>query len=548
MTGVALGFHPQLYEVPGAGKPFGATVASTAFLRALVDGEASGALAVCLEGDATEAAATAMLGALGLARPARAVDGQELAAIGTLHLPHPALAAPAWERYRRGVDAYSLTGVAHAVASPGALKAIAELAVAPLAPWDAVICPSTALRDVVARVLGAEAEYLSWRVGATVRPPLPELAVIPLGVDVSRFASDPGRRAAWRSRIGAGPDDVVLLYVGRLSAGRKANPLALMLAAEAVARRRPERLVIAMAGWFADDRAARAFAATAAKACPSVPVHFLDGRAPAVRDAIWSAGDVFVSLVDNIQETFGLSPVEAMAAGLPVVASDWDGYRETVRDGIDGMLVPTAMPAAPFGAALADRIGAADGRLDFLSAVSQTVSVSVEAAAAALERLVADPALRRRMGDAGRARAADFAWPVVIARYRALWSELAMRRAAAAPSDAPPRSDRLDPYAAFAHYPTRRIGPDTGLRLAAGATAGMLVERHRLGHLRLDPALFPSATEYRQLFDRIAAGPASAGSVAAMLDADRRALAMRGIAVLAKLGLIVLDDPQRVSR
>ena len=41
-----------------------------------------------------------------------------------------------------------------------------------------------------------------------------------------------------------------------------------------------------------------------------------------------------MSLADNIQETFGLTPVEAMAAGLPCVMSDWDGYRDTVRDGV----------------------------------------------------------------------------------------------------------------------------------------------------------------------------------------------------------------------
>ena len=42
--------------------------------------------------------------------------------------------------------------------------------------------------------------------------------------------------------------------------------------------------------------------------------------------------------MDNAQETFGLAVAEAMAAGLPLVASDWSGYRDLVRDGIDGYL------------------------------------------------------------------------------------------------------------------------------------------------------------------------------------------------------------------
>ncbi len=56
---------------------------------------------------------------------------------------------------------------------------------------------------------------------------------------------------------------------------------------------------------------------------------------------LYGAADVFLSLSDNIQETFGLTVVEALAAGLPVVASDWDGYKALVRDGISGYLVPT---------------------------------------------------------------------------------------------------------------------------------------------------------------------------------------------------------------
>ena len=48
-----------------------------------------------------------------------------------------------------------------------------------------------------------------------------------------------------------------------------------------------------------------------------------------------------MSLVDNTQETFGLAVAEAMAAGLPVVASNWNGYRDLVRHGVDGYLVPS---------------------------------------------------------------------------------------------------------------------------------------------------------------------------------------------------------------
>ena len=73
------------------------------------------------------------------------------------------------------------------------------------------------------------------------------------------------------------------------------------------------------------------------------------------RKIAWSSADIFSSLSDNFQETFGITPIEAMASGLPVVVSDWDGYRDSVRHGVEGYLVPTSMPQNGLGADLALR-------------------------------------------------------------------------------------------------------------------------------------------------------------------------------------------------
>src|SRR6202012_4988597 len=112
-----------------------------------------------------------------------------------------------------------------------------------------------------------------------------------------------------------------------------------------------------LAGWFPGGERERQFYEAAARAyAPDVAVHFVPGDDRARIGALWAGADVFVSLVDNIQETFGITPVEAMAAGLPVVVSDWDGYRCTVRDGEDGFLIPP--PGAPrdrLGYAMASR-------------------------------------------------------------------------------------------------------------------------------------------------------------------------------------------------
>src|SRR5690606_14648837 len=98
------------------------------------------------------------------------------------------------------------------------------------------------------------------------------------------------------------------------------------------------------------------------------------------RREIWFASDIFTSLSDNIQETFGITPLEAMAAGLPVVVTDWDGYRETVRNGVDGFAVPTLAPPPGNAADLAFRFEAELDNYDlYIGNACQATSVDIGA-------------------------------------------------------------------------------------------------------------------------------------------------------------------------
>lgn len=411
-----------------------------------------------------------------------------LADVGALFLPGPALADAAWERRRRGNRAWSLIGLTHTISTHRVMDAVGDLLIAPVQPWDALVCTSSAVRRVVEGLLDRQAAYLAERNGAAPRQPV-TLPVIPLGVDCGALPAPDAtaRRGRLRDAAGIPQDAVVALYLGRLSYHSKAHPTPMYRAVARAAAIAGRPLVLVQAGWFYNDAVADGFRAAAAAAAPETRVVTVDARDPETRLDAWSAADLFVSLTDNIQESFGLTPIEAMAAGLPVVASDWDGYSDTVVDGETGFLVPTRLPPAGAGVALAERYATGlDDHETHIGLAAMATAVDVEATARAIARLAADPDLRRRMGAAGRERARRvFDWPVVLAQHAALRETLAERRAAAAGEVAPLRAGqpavplRDDPFAVFRPFATAAlpaapsvaaVGPDATARLDALAT------------------------------------------------------------------------------
>jgi len=468
---------------------------------------------------------------------------------GALYLPDPSLAAAAWRRRAVGQRLYSITGITHTTASAGAMDWIIGLLTAPVQDWDALICTSTVVRDTVELVLGQQQEFLASRLSAT-RFTRPQLPVIPLGVDTAAYAPDDALRAQARTALGIGPTDAAVLFVGRLSFHAKAHPLPMYLglerAAKAWAAKGGGRLHLVQAGWFANDAIEAAFKTGAATFCPSVRCRFVDGRKADLRRQAWLAADLFTSLSDNFQETFGLTPIEAMAAGLPGVVSDWNGYRDTVRDGIDGFRVATLMPRAGLGADLADRHAAGIDNYDaYCGFSSQFVAIDADVAAARYLSLIEDPALRHRMGGAARQRAIEvFDWQVVIGQYQALWAELAQRRAAGAESAALPASQaanpsRLDPFLCFAGYPSQTLSATHVVTATPGADGAQLQALLKMPLFSFMRTMAPDADECtRLLADLQARGPLSVAEILAGTAEARRPRVERGLVWLAKLGLL----------
>ena len=339
-----------------------------------------------------------------------------------LYFPCPPDPRFAWARGESPPHSFALSGVTHTLCSARAVEALRNFVTAPWEPYDRLICTSRAVNHMVRAVTDAYAEHLRERFGGQPRLAI-GLETIPLGVNTERFQpATAALRSTERRRFHIAEDELAVLFVGRLSHHAKAHPFPMFRGVAQAAKITGKKVHLLMVGWAADPQVLRAFEEAARTFAPGVRVSFFDGVQPEYRFGAWRAADLFISLSDNLQETFGLVIVEAMASGLPVVASDWNGYRDLIQHGETGFLVPTTM-LRDATSDLTSRLLFGELNYDhFLAQTSQSVLVDCDATTHALVQLFENSELRRRLGQAGRQHAVEhFSWRRVIAAYESLW-------------------------------------------------------------------------------------------------------------------------------
>ena len=238
--------------------------------------------------------------------------------------------------------------------------------------------------------------------------------VIPNGVDVPRFAS-----AVPISRWQDGTPNV--LFVGR---HEPRKGLLDLLKAHRILRKTGHGNRLLIVGSGPQEREARRYVATRGLQA----VEFLGRVSDAEKAQLFRTVDVFAAPATG-RESFGIVLLEAMAAGAPIVASDIHGYKGVVRRGREGLLVPPHEP---------------------------------KELAAAIARLLADPALRAEMSAAGRLRAEEFSWPRVAARVEEYYGFVIRRLAAGG-------SLPVDFTAPVPQAPPVRIRPSSASSAVEGA-------------------------------------------------------------------------------
>ncbi len=462
--------------------------------------------------------------------------------------PDPLIADLAWLRRQVPGAGYALCGLLHTMSSDRIARAVNELCIAPTCDSDALICPSHAIKTAVENLWRIYADYLEYRFGKPFACPL-QLPVIPLGIDTAKFAalSTPTKRATQRAALRAADDEIILLFMGRLSFATKAHPAPLFMAAEQAAQKSGKKIRLVMFGYFKPEMMAEAFKQLGADFCQQVGLEFIANTDQRFPDGLWAGADIFISLVDNIQESFGLTPLEAMASGLPVIVTDWDGYRDAVRDGMDGCTIRTTAPPPATGQLLAERFSnQQDNYGEYLTAAAQSTALDIAQTADAIVRLADDANLRHRLGDNGRRRAQEnYDWQHIIKAYSALWTELGQRRRRAPPASLfPPQWPAANPahpnpYAMFAGFPSATLTPATRLRRVRDDAWLATVLRHEMNYFV--PSALLDEAGLRALAECFVTS-AALGEIVASYPPQQRDAAWRSCGWLLKFGVCVTDD------
>lgn len=424
----------------------------------------------------------------GVTRPVRAVrleDARSIAPVGTVFFSGPNYAAELWRRELWGATRYSLCGITHTVSTKAVMEGFWHLRSAPQAEWDAVICTSRAVHSALSTQFDLIDAHLARRFAGRL-PPRPQMPVLPLGIDCAEFAPDPVAGLGLRERLGIGAGDVVAVIVARMSPHEKFDPLPVFRALQRAQEGAGQKLHLLLYGNFPDGYSERVFRTAAPRLMPDVGFHHLAHQDAALRRAALSAGQMFLFPIDNLQESFGLAPVEGMAAGLPVVVSDWDGIRDTVDDA-SGFRIPTLAGRPEHVTAYGLRhAGGTDSYMQYLSQNSALTQIDVGAMAQAVRRLMDNPDLRARLGAGGLARARQvFDWSAVIPRMQDLFAELSAIRKAADPARFPPVSPHHLPVAPspmviFDSFPTAHLPREGARRFVARASEVTVGEVWRL--------------------------------------------------------------------
>ncbi|PKV48239.1 glycosyltransferase involved in cell wall biosynthesis [Aquimarina sp. MAR_2010_214] len=324
-------------------------------------------------------------------------------------------------RERYSAKAYPISATFHVLSYQYLLHDwYLEILLKKIHDYDTIICTSTAAQKALHTIFDHVCERLknSHNIDLGFKG---DTEVIPIGIDTTVFK--PRDKKELRHKLGLPLDAFIILWIGRISPLDKADLLPLLIILQNLIKENPEKKIRLVLGGTGEVIFNKIIDECIRDRQLNDHVILIRPLPTSERHLYHSCADVFVSPADNIQETFGITPIEAMASGVPQVVSDWNGYKDTVQHGETGFLIPTYMSD------LDEEITIKSGIYDNYNLMdhfefAQTIAIDLEAYQKALQMLLDFPSLCSQMSKKSRERALKiYDWKNSIYLHEQLWEK-----------------------------------------------------------------------------------------------------------------------------
>jgi D-inositol-3-phosphate glycosyltransferase len=355
-------------------------------------------------------------------------------------------------RDRLSSRAFPIVSVQHGVSNSKDLyECFSRILMTPSYAYDSLICSSRSCKKAVENILEEIASSFGRQFGGQIKFN-GRLDTIPLCVDTEVFR--PQDKIPLRKQLRIPSDAFVLLYVGYLSLFKADLSPLLPMMRRLVDKNPRSNLQFIIAG-TGPESYGKALVTMVQDLNLGKNVTLLREVSDTLKQQLLGAADIFLAPCESFHESFGLTPVEAMACGLPQVVASWDGYRDTVSHGETGFHIPTY-----WGRCDEELRGTSDlfGWVYDHSVLSQSVYLDISYMQECLQVLIEKPDLVESMSLQSRARAvSEFSYASVARRYDELFREIS---AIARVTQRYPKVKRFDETAYFnffGHFATNEL-------------------------------------------------------------------------------------------
>jgi len=354
---------------------------------------------------------------------------------------------------------FPITGVTHSLNVKQASFYALKVCTAPVLPFDSIVCTSNCGKKVLKKLFEVTENNFN-RMKFKYRG---RMDVIPLGID-DAYRTVPDRSQS-RKSLGIDDDSFVILSLGRLASDNKMDFAPFLTAIKRFTIKNKDKKIIFILAGGADNHEQKLIKTllqeNQLEDTTKLFINFEDNK----KKLLYSAADIYTAPIDNFQETFGLSVVEAMAYECAVVVSDFNGYSEIVDHDINGIKVPTFW---------ADATREFEGVSEIMNfptyqlLLSQSVAVDLDKMSEVFQELLETPEKCRELAKAARKKVEqNYFWSDVVKQYCALWDELAEQaKSSSVDVEKPKNPWEIDYFSIFSHYPSKILSDNSMIYLS----------------------------------------------------------------------------------